>query len=168
MRLRLAPFLSCLALLAPAAPAAAANALDALKDLGRDLGGVPKLLPPEQAFKVTARVKDANTLVAEFSPAMAYYLYREKFRFALQGAQGVGIAAVRLPKGEHRDGIRADATFGRVEIYRKPVVAEIELGREGAVARRIVLEAGYQGCSEKGVCYPPLTRRFELLLPAVN
>jgi thiol:disulfide interchange protein DsbD len=164
MRLRLAPFICCLALLAPVAPAAAANALDALKDLGRDLGGAPRLLPPEQAFKVTARVKDANTLVAEFSPAAAYYLYRSKLQFALRDTPGVGIAAVSLPRGEDR----ADAAFGRVEVYRKPVVAEIALGREGAVARRIVLEAGYQGCSEKGVCYAPMTKRFELLLPAVN
>lgn len=151
--------LACLA-----GPAAAADALDTLKDLGRDLGGVPKLLPPEQAFRVTVRAKDGHTVVAEFTPAPAYYLYRSKFRFGLKDAAGVGIAAVKLPRGE----TLTDATLGRTEVYRKPVAAEIVIGRADLAARRIVLETGYQGCSEKGVCYAPMTRSFELQLPATN
>lgn len=155
--------LLCCALLAPA-PAAAANPLDALKDLGRDIGGTPTLLPPEQAFKVTVRVKNAETLIAEFAPAKAYYLYRSKLRFGLAETAGVGIAAVKLPKGV----ARIDATLGHVEVYSKPVAVEITLGRVDAAPRKITLETGYQGCSEKGVCYAPVTRRFELLLPAAN
>lgn len=147
-----------------AAPAAAANALDALKDLGRDLGSTPKLLPPEQAFRLIVRVRDGNTVVAEFTPAPAYYLYRSKFRFGLKDAAGMGIAAVKLPPGE----TMTDATLGRTEVYRKPVAAEIVIGRADKSARKIVVEAGYQGCSEKGVCYAPMTRSFELQLPAVN
>lgn len=162
MRRQLVPWFCC-ALLAPVL-AAAANPLDALKDLGRDIGGTPTLLPPEQAFKVTVRVKNADTLIAEFAPAKAYYLYRSKLRFGLAETSGIGIAAVKLPKGEER----VDATLGHVEVYRKPLVAEITLGRADSIARKITLETGYQGCSEKGVCYAPVTRRFELLLPAVN
>lgn len=163
MRPNLAALICCLAWLAPAPVVAAANPLDALKDLGRDIGGTPRLLPPDQAFKVTVRVKNADTLLVEFTPAAAYYLYRSKLRFGLN-EPGMGIAAVKLPKGEER----VDATMGRVEVYRKPLVAEITLGRADMAARKITLETGYQGCSEKGVCYAPMTRRFELQLPAVN
>lgn len=162
MRLLLLP--AVLVATALAGIAAAASPLVTLQDLSRDLGGTPKLLPPEQAFKVTARVKDAHTLVAEFSPAAAYYLYRNKLQFGLRDTQGTGIATVSLPRGEDR----ADAAFGHVEVYRRTVVAEIALGRGNAAAHKIVLDAGYQGCSERGVCYAPMTRRFELLLPAVN
>jgi thiol:disulfide interchange protein DsbD len=162
MRPHLAALIYC-ALLGHVAAATAANPLDALKDLGRDIGGTSKLLPPDQAFKVTVRVKNADTLIAEFAPAKAYYLYRNKLRFGLI-EPGMGIAAVKLPQGEDK----ADVTMGRVEVYRKPVVAEITVGRGDTAARKITLETGYQGCSEKGVCYAPMTRRFELQLPAIN
>src|SRR5437868_2057366 len=38
----------------------------------------PKLLPPEQAFRFSARALDSNTLEARFDVASGYYLYREK------------------------------------------------------------------------------------------
>lgn len=162
--LRLPPFaLLCCAVLGLSGHAFAANPLDALRDLGRDIGGTSKLLPPDQAFKVTVRVKNADTLLAEFTPASAYYLYRSKLRFGLN-EPGMGIAAVKLPQGE----IRTDATMGRSEVYTKPLIAEITVGRADTAARKITLETGYQGCSETGVCYAPMTRRFELLLPATN
>jgi thiol:disulfide interchange protein DsbD len=151
----------------PALPAKAAapetSALSALKDLGAELGGDSDLLPPDQAFKVSAKVKDANTLLAEFTPAKTYYLYRDKFKFKLVDAKGVGIAEVKLPKGEEK----VDPNFGKTEVYHHPVTAEIRLAREaGGGAQKVTLEAAYQGCTEKGVCYLPMTKRFELNLPA--
>ena len=42
-----------------------------------------KLLPPDQAFQFSANVKDANTLHVDWQIAPGYYLYRERFKFAL-------------------------------------------------------------------------------------
>jgi thiol:disulfide interchange protein DsbD len=147
---------------AASASTSAPNALSALKDLSLDLGGPSELLPPEQAFKVSARVKDANTLTAEFAPAATYYLYRDKFKFSLVDAKGVTVAGVKLPKGEEK----VDPNFGKTEVYHNKVVAEITLKRAAAAAQKVSLEAAYQGCTEKGVCYLPMTKRFDLNLPA--
>jgi thiol:disulfide interchange protein DsbD len=147
---------------APAASSSAGNALSALKSLGDDLGGGSDLLPPDQAFKVAAKVKSANTIAVEFVPAATYYLYRDKFKFKLIDAKGVAIDQVKMPKGEEK----TDPTFGKTEVYHHPLTAEILLKRDSAAAQKVVLEASYQGCTEKGVCYLPMTKRFDLMLPA--
>lgn len=126
-------------------------------------GGESDFLPVEQAFKVDVKVKDANTLIAEFSPAQTYYLYRDKIAFALPKESVVGISKISLPRGE----MKSDPTFGDTEVFHKPFQALIALDRAKARgAERIALEARYQGCSEKGLCYPPATKTFDLKLAA--
>jgi thiol:disulfide interchange protein len=51
-------------------------------------GLAPKLLPPEQAFRFSARVLDPATLEARFDVADGYYLYRDKLRFTAEPVAG--------------------------------------------------------------------------------
>lgn len=142
---------------------AAPTALGALKNLGAELAGNDELLPPEQAFRVSASVRDGRTIEVTFLPAPTYYLYRDKFQFKVVEGAGITLAGVKLPPGEKKE----DPNFGRTEVYHDRVVAELTLSRSQPGATRVVLEVGYQGCTEKGVCYLPATRRFTLDLPAV-
>lgn len=54
-----------------------------LQELGINLGqhNQQELLPPDEAFKISVDVRDANTLIAKFTPAKNYYLYRDKIAF---------------------------------------------------------------------------------------
>ena len=137
-----------------------------LQRLGASFGLTePELLPPEQAFKLVIKVRDANTLVAEFTPAKDYYIYRDKTAFKLQNAAGISITKVVLPNGE----IKNDPTFGKTEVYHKPFQAIISLQRDKSSANKLTLAATYQGCNEPiGVCYPPIDNSFELALPLIN
>ena len=120
-------------------------------------------LPVEQAFKVDVKVKDAHTLVAEFSPVETYYLYRDKIGFSLPKESAVDISKVSLPRGE----MKSDPSFGNTEVFHQPFQAVITLDRAKARdVERLSLEARYQGCSEKGLCYPPATKSFDLRLAA--
>ncbi len=122
-----------------------------------------QFLPMDKAFKVDVKARDAHTLVASFSPADTYYLYRDKISFAASGAPGIAIAKVELPPGEKK----ADPTFGDTDVFHKPFQAIIELDRSTLRdAARISIDARYQGCSEKGLCYPPAKKRFDLTLVA--
>lgn len=137
--------------------------LDSLKSLGSGLGaGDDEVLPPEQAFTVKVSVRDGATVVADFMPEKGYYLYRDKLAFALANLPGAAIAAVALPPGEMKD----DPQFGKTEVYRKPFQAVLTLKREGAAEAKAVLNATWQGCKEKSVCYPPISQGFDILLPA--
>ena len=125
--------------------------------------GQEDFLPVEKAFQVDVKVRDAQTLVAELKPADTYYLYRDKIAFAVPKESGVSIAKVVLPRGDKK----SDPNFGDTEVFHRPVQALITLNRSGARdATRVSVEARYQGCSEKGLCYPPAKKSFDLTLAA--
>ena len=131
-----------------------------LKFLG---GGQDEFLPPDQAFKLTLKAEDEKTLLASFTIAENYYLYRDKIRFSLKDSGGTDIAAVTLPQGD----TKSDPTFGKTEVYHKSFQAVIKLRREDNAKQPVNLVATYQGCSEKGVCYPPVQKTLALTLPAL-
>ncbi|HSD61842.1 MAG TPA: protein-disulfide reductase DsbD [Burkholderiales bacterium] len=148
-----------------AAPSSGRGLLDSLKGLGGGLGASDdEVLPPEQAFTVNVSVRDGATVVADFRPEKGYYLYRDKLAFALANLPGAAIAGVALPAGEMKE----DPQFGKTEVYRKPFQVVLTLKREGAAEAKGVLNATWQGCKEKSVCYPPISRGFDILLPTAQ
>ena len=134
--------------------------LEGLKKLGLDLGGANEFLPPDEAFKLTLHSPTANSIVAAFTPAPSYYLYKNKINFTLNNTSGSSIKTVTLPKGEMKE----DPTFGTTEVYHRPLSAIIELTHAGAPPATLSVTAGYQGCSDKGVCYPPVSKVFTVKL----
>jgi thiol:disulfide interchange protein DsbD len=131
-------------------------ALPALAQL--KLGGsADDLLEPEKAFRFSARVLDPSTVELRYAIADGYYLYRERFKFAAEGAR---IGAPQLPRGlKHKDEF-----FGEMEIYRKEV--RILLPVEGA--GRVALIVTSQGCADLGVCYVPMESRTTLQLASTQ
>ncbi|WP_372528009.1 protein-disulfide reductase DsbD [Piscinibacter sp.] len=146
------------------AAAAASGPFDSIK---KWLGGStsqPELLPPDQAFQLAVRVRDANTLVAVLTPAKNHYLYRDRINFSIADPPTISIASVSLPKGEPK----ADPTFGTVAVFHRPFEAVIGLKRSDAHADQLQLRATYQGCNEAlGICYPPIEKMIPVALSGV-
>ncbi|HEX7810742.1 MAG TPA: protein-disulfide reductase DsbD [Burkholderiales bacterium] len=119
-----------------------------------------EFLPVDQAFKVQARMPDAQTVVVRFVPAESYYLYRDKTTFAVDAASKVAIESVQLPRGE----MKKDPNFGDTEVFHQAFHAVVRLKKpaDGPFS----LTAAYQGCSEKGLCYPPEKKAFPLAFAA--
>ena len=113
-------------------------------------------LPPEQAFRFSARAVDAKTLEARWQIVDGYYMYRDKFKFQLEGGT---LGAPVLPPGKVKD----DENFGKVETYRKEV--RILVPVTAAEGRRVTLKAVSQGCWDGGICYPPVNDSAALSLP---
>ena len=61
-----------------------------------------ELLPPEQAFRFSARALDDRTLEARFTIADGYYLYRDKFKFAVT-PDGAALGAPESAGGKDQD-----------------------------------------------------------------
>jgi thiol:disulfide interchange protein DsbD len=120
----------------------------------------PKLLPPEQAFRFSARALDDRTLEARFAVADGYYLYREKLKFGVE-PEIAGRAVPQLPPGKVKD----DQFFGKVETYRGDLVVKLPLPTP-ASGQSVVLIADSQGCADLGVCYPVNQQKVTLILPA--
>jgi thiol:disulfide interchange protein DsbD len=169
-------FLLLLVLLTPNAFAEAGDKgsfgfLSELQKLGSSLDQTEQeLLPPDQAFKMTVRVQDENTLVAQFTPAKDYYLYRDKVAFKPKEtgegtASATSIENISIPPGTPK----SDVTFGQVEVFHKPFEARIALKRGTPAAEKLTLVATYQGCNEPiGVCYAPINKVVELTLPVAK
>lgn len=145
------------------------NLFSKLQELGITLGqqNTQELLPPDEAFKISVEVRDANTLVAQFTPAKNYYLYRDKIAFEPQES-GIFIEKIALPAGKMKE----DLTFGYVEVYYESFQAIISLKREQSAKEKeqpLTLAASYQGCNEPiGVCYAPIKKDVSLTLPALK
>lgn len=122
-----------------------------------------ELLLPEQAFSLKASVIDANTVRAEWTIARGYYQYRNKFKLQ-SDTKGVRLGTAVFPKGK----IKKDEFFGEVEIYRNKVAVDIPLIRDAGAPAAIKLTTISQGCADIGVCYPPLTQKIALTLPAAT
>lgn len=113
-----------------------------------------EFLPPEQAFKLSAKQIANNKIEITYKIADGYYLYRERFAFSAEKAK---IGEPQIPKGK----VKFDPNFEKeVEIYRQevriiiPVVANEEFS----------LKAISQGCADKGLCYPPMETFVKLSL----
>ena len=117
----------------------------------------PNLLPPQEAFRFSARALDERVLEARFSVTDGYYLYRDKIRFALE--PGMNEIAVTLPAGK----VKEDQFFGKVETYRGELVVRVPLAE--ASAKSVVLVADSQGCADAGVCYPVTRQKVTLVVP---
>jgi thiol:disulfide interchange protein DsbD len=124
----------------------------------------PELLEAEIAFQASARFLDTNTVELNYQIADGYYLYRERFKFSTPNGQPT-LGSPRIPAGE----IKQDATFGRVETYRKSVRLLLPLANpandlpENLREKFVDFQATSQGCADAGVCYPPLHYRFRLI-----
>jgi thiol:disulfide interchange protein DsbD len=119
-------------------------------------------LPPERAFRFSARLIDARTVEARFNIADGYYLYRDRIRFAAEPASA-GLSAPPLPEGH----VKEDPYFGRVETYRGAVVVKLSLAA-AKPGENVVIAAESQGCADIGLCYPPTIQRVTVPIPEAS
>jgi thioredoxin:protein disulfide reductase len=116
-------------------------------------------LPPERAFRFSARMIDARTVEARFNIADGYYLYRDKIHFAVEPA-ATSLTVPTLPSGV----VKEDPFFGHVETYRGAVVVNLAL-KEVKPGQQVVIAAESQGCADIGICYPPTVQRVTVPIP---
>ncbi len=121
-----------------------------------------ELLEVDKAFRLSARALDAGTLEVRYDIAKGYYMYRDKFAFALEPATAKA-GAPQLPAGK----IKKDEFFGDVETYRKEVVIRLPFEAPAGLDT-VTLKATSQGCADMGVCYPPNPQTLQVSLVAMS
>jgi thiol:disulfide interchange protein DsbD len=114
-----------------------------------------EFLSPDVAFKLDIVQKDASSLSANFKIEPGYYLYRERIKFELAPGSTAKIVNIELPQGDIKD----DPNFGKQEVYHHDFSANILLSN---AAGNVKIKARHQGCSEKGLCYAPQTKDFDI------
>jgi len=104
-------------------------------------------LPVEEAFQFQL-LPDENKLLIkiELYNAPGYYTYKDKFNVSLEASTTI---ETTYPQGE----IKEDEFFGKQEVYFGIQIITILLKDLVLTDQKIRID--YQGCSEKGLCYPP-------------
>src|SRR5258708_24200708 len=115
-------------------------------------------LPGDQFFSLTASRWTEGGLQLDWRIAAGDSLYRDKI--AVKTAAGEAVA-VTTPSGQIKDG----PTFGTTEIYHDHVTASVAAAVLPATGQVVVI---YQGCAERGICYPPVRNSVDLATMAVK
>ena len=106
-----------------------------------DFSEAGQILPVDEAFRFGS-YEEGESLRLFWQVLPGYYLYRDKFRFEQAGSE----VHVELPGGH----LRQDEIFGEVEV----LTGFVEVSLPLVAGTRVY----YQGCAERGYCYPPQKR----------
>ncbi len=134
-----------------------------------DLGGglsnpleeEPEFLSADQAFVLSAELKD-GALQAQWQMPDGYYLYRHRFEFTVPPGSAFALGDPEIPQGK----IKNDEYFGEVQVYYHNVSARVPVTRTGA-GDTFEATITYQGCADRGLCYPPKTKHVSFPAQAI-
>jgi thioredoxin:protein disulfide reductase len=111
-------------------------------------------LDPAVAFKFSATEKPGEIDV-RYKVADGYYMYRERFAFAVKSGTAT-LGEPQLPAGK----VHFDQTFNKdVETYRGELVIRIPVKQASGPFEIAVTS---QGCADQGICYPPMERVYRV------
>ena len=106
-------------------------------------------LPVEEAFQFQLLPDENKSLIKiELNNAPGYYTYKDKFKVSLEPSTSI---ETKYTQGE----IKEDEFFGKQEVYFGKQIITILLKDRVLTDQKIKID--FQGCSEKGLCYPPST-----------
>lgn len=110
-----------------------------------------EFLKVDQAFSFNFDQQN-NLLHISFDISEGYYLYRHQFRFT---ANNASYSTIDLPVGIDHE----DEFFGIQQIYKKQLNFTLNIEQTNEDAS---ITIRYQGCAEKGLCYPPTKKVIAL------
>jgi thiol:disulfide interchange protein DsbD len=120
-----------------------------------------EFLPPDQAFQLAAYADGPDKVRLEWVIHEGYYLYKSRIKVASTSAQAQ-LGTPALPQGKEKE----DEYFGKQEVYHDELTATVPVARAAGSALDLPVEVTYQGCADKGLCYPPITKNLKVNLPA--
>jgi thiol:disulfide interchange protein DsbD len=154
----------------PAASGTAASritALDTPSLFGDNLGlgaGDDDFLEPDDAFQVHVTAAGPELLLVRWAIADGYYLYRDKFKVQPGEGENITLGTPTLPAGEKKH----DEFFGDIQVFHHEAEMRIPLQRTSGDPAEFILQLGYQGCAEAGICYPPIKKTLPVALAAFD
>jgi thiol:disulfide interchange protein DsbD len=129
--------------------------------LGQKKSAEPDFLPPDQAFRFSALPDGPDSIRLIWGVTDGYYLYRARIKASSDTSQAK-LGELTLPAGE----TKMDEYFGKQEVYHHDVVGSISVARSSSGDLTVPLKVTYQGCATAGLCYPPITKVVNVVLPS--
>tara|TARA_B100001057_G_C22657953_1_gene874757 strand:+ start:259 stop:735 length:477 start_codon:yes stop_codon:yes gene_type:complete len=110
-----------------------------------------KVLSGDEAFIFSAHIQDDESIILTWTIKENCFLYKDKFKTYLD----IDLIENQKIEGE---AIRIDDIyFGNVDVFYNSVRQTID-NSEHVDSVKVV----YQGCNEKGFCYPPISKEIQV------
>jgi thiol:disulfide interchange protein DsbD len=116
-------------------------------------------LTAEEAFKPSVTLENGCFHV-QIDVAEHIHLSKESLRFAAEPKEKVELLPYTLPVPQ-KDEFGDEVYTGRFEVGVPFKVLDPQ-------TEKVTFLLSYQGCSDNGVCYPPVTKRYTFALPALK
>ena len=124
-------------------------------DFADPLAEAPDFLPVDRAFGFASGLREGDggeeQIVVRWHMPPGYYLYRHGFGTTV--GKGLTLGDLSIPPGE----LRTDEYFGESEVYLRSVEILVPVLRR--TVETATVRFAYQGCAERGLCYPPAERQ---------
>lgn len=118
-------------------------------------------LTMDQGFQFSAKVRDSQTVIAQWKMPPGYFLYRKHLKISAD-SDTVKLGEPLFPKGV----IKSEPGYGSYEVYQNEVSIPVPV--ISSKSDKINLTVRYQGCSEEGYCYPPTDKHITVDLSKVD
>ena len=116
-------------------------------------GAPPKFLMPDEAFIPHVKLNDSMQIEATVEIAKDIYLYEDSMKLEIINSDGVTIGKVDSPKSvEHHEEM--------VYLTSPSFVVNLVKDDSAKGIKKVEFQISYQGCSEQGLCYEPLSKSY--------
>ena len=110
-----------------------------------------EVLPANKAFSFSARKEDGTSIILTWEMKENCFLYKDKFNILSNGNKLFADLIFGEPERIN------DIYFGEVDVFFNSVEKEIKIKSDIKE-----MEISYQGCNEKGFCYPVITKAIDI------
>lgn len=117
-----------------------------------------EFLPVQEAFQFGFSPQKNNQVDLVWDIADGYYLYQHQFKVIDKNDTNSNIRFAPFPEGEKKN----DPYFGDVIVYRDQFKAQIIYDETLPAGTLIQAIVKFQGCADKGLCYPPQSLPIEI------
>jgi thiol:disulfide interchange protein DsbD len=145
------------------AHAGSAAGVEAALGTARTQSRQPDFLSPDEAFRFDALADGPDRIRLIWEITDGYYLYRARIK-ASSTSDRAQLGDLTLPTGE----TKIDDYFGKQEVYHHQLVGTLPVARAGGAPMEVPIKVTYQGCATAGLCYPPITKTMNVVLPAAS
>ena len=110
-----------------------------------------KVLTGDEAFIFSAHIQDDESIILTWTIKENCFLYKDKFKTY----SDTDLVEIKKLEGE---AIRInDIYFGNVDVFYNKVKQTIDKIKDLESVKVV-----YQGCNEKGFCYPPISKEIQV------
>lgn len=127
-------------------------------DLKLPFSNKTEFLPVQQAFQFSFSPKENNQVELVWDIAEGYYLYQHQFKVIDKSEHASEIQFAPFSQGKKKN----DPYFGDVIVYRDQFKAQLHYSDNLAAGSLIKAIIKFQGCADKGLCYPPQSLPIEI------